>query len=362
MSQAEEGLKLIRSEIDSLDEQIIDLIQKRAGYAKEIGLLKKSANDPIYRPDRERDVYEKVSRKSNGPLPASVIRAIYREMMSGTIALEHPLKIGYLGPEGSFSYEALRFKFGSSIESVPMPTIPDVFRAIESKQIDYGIVPVENSTEGQVSSTLDMFLETEVIIYSELYQKIQFALLGFERDLAQINKVYGIRIGNEQCRNWISANLSHAEIIETSSTAMAAKTVSELKTGAAIASKIAGETYGLEVIKEGIEDFAGNTTRFLVIGNTECPKTSNDKTSIVFSVQNKTGALFSILQKFNEKSLNLLKIESRPLKKNRWEYNFFIDFVGHKDDSNIKTILKSIESECTYFKLLGSYPLVEVNQ
>jgi chorismate mutase/prephenate dehydratase len=362
MSSIEKELKTLRTEIDSLDEQIISLIQKRASVAQEIGRVKKSSNDPIYRPDRERDVYDKVSKKSNGPLPASVMRAIYREMMSGTIALEHPLKIGYLGPEGSFSYEALRAKFGSSIESVPLPTIPDVFRAVESNQLDYGIVPVENSTEGQVSSTLDMFLETELFIYSELYKKIQFSLLGFNTDLSSIHKVYGIRIGNEQCRNWISANLSHAEIIETSSTAMAAKTVAELKQGAAIASKIAGETYGLEVLKEGIEDYSGNTTRFLVIGKTECPKTGNDKTSIVFSLPNKTGALFSILQKFNNQSLNLLKIESRPLKKNRWEYNFFIDFVGHKDEPDIKEILYSIESECIGYRMLGSYPLAETNQ
>jgi chorismate mutase/prephenate dehydratase len=361
MSSTEEELKNIRTQIDSLDEQIIDLIQRRASFAKEIGRVKKNSNDPIYRPDREREVYEKVSKKSNGPLPPSVIRAIYREMMSGTIALEHPLKIGYLGPEGSFSHEALRTKFGSSIDSFPLPTIPDVFRAVESSQLDYGIVPVENSTEGQVSSTLDMFLETEVTIYSELYKKIQFSLLGFNSDLKTIEKVYGIRIGNEQCRNWISANLAHAEVIETSSTAMAAKTVAELKEGAAIASKIAGETYGLEIIREGIEDYSGNTTRFLVIGKTHCPATGNDKTSIVFSLANKSGALFSVLQKFNEHSVNLSKIESRPLKKNRWEYNFFIDFVGHKDEPKIKQILDSIRVECLGYRMLGSYPLTETN-
>ncbi|MCZ8155668.1 MAG: prephenate dehydratase [Leptospira sp.] len=361
MSTTEEQLKKLRTEIDALDEQIISLIQKRAGFAKEIGKTKKSNNDPIYRPDREKDVYEKVSKQSQGPLPPSVIRAIYREIMSGTIALEHPLKVGYLGPIGSFSYEALRSKFGTSIESIPLPTIPDVFRAVSSEQVEYGIVPVENSTEGQVSSTLDMFLESDVIIYSELYKKIQFSLLGFDTDLSNIHKVYGIRIGNEQCRNWIAANLSHAEIIETSSTAMAAKTVAEKKEGAAIASKIAGETYNLNVLKEGIEDFSGNTTRFLVIGKTECPSTTSDKTSIVFSLQNKTGALFSILQKFNDADLNLLKIESRPLKKNRWEYNFFIDFVGHKDDHKIKTILETVRKECIGFRILGSYPFSDLD-
>ncbi|MDZ4727825.1 MAG: prephenate dehydratase [Leptospira sp.] len=362
MSSPEIELNKLRSEIDALDEQIISLIQKRAEFAQQIGHVKKNSNEPIYRPDRERDVYDKVSKKSNGPLPASVIRAIYREMMSGTIALEHPLKVGYLGPEGSFSYEALRNKFGSSIDSIPMPTIPDVFRAVDSGQIEYGIVPVENSTEGQVSSTLDMLLETKVVIYSEFYKKIQFSLLGFDIDLGNIHKLYGIRIANEQCRNWISANLSHAEIIETSSTAMAAKMVAELKEGAAIASKIAADIYGLSILREGIEDFSGNTTRFLVIGKTECPPTGKDKTSLVISLPNKTGSLFSVLQKFNEHSLNLLKIESRPLKKNRWEYNFFIDFVGHKQDLKIKQILDEIKVHCIGFDVLGSYPLADENQ
>ncbi len=356
MSSPEEELQKIRSEIDQLDGQIISLIQKRAEFAQEIGRVKRNAGDPIYRPDRERDVYEKVSSRSQGPLPASVIRAIYREMMSGTIALEHPLRIGFLGPEGSFSHEALRSKFGSSIDSFPQPTIPDVFREVDSEKLDYGVVPVENSTEGQVSSTLDMFLETGVKIYSEHYQRISFSLLGFEKDLKSVKKIYGIRIGNEQCRNWISANLSHAEIIETSSTAMAAKLVAERKDGLAIASKIAGEQYGLELIHEGIEDYSGNTTRFLVIGKTECPRTGLDKTSLVFSLPNKTGALFSVLQKFNEANINLSKIESRPLKRNLWEYHFFIDFLGHKSDPKIASLLKSIEEECTVFKILGSYP------
>ncbi|BDA79542.1 bifunctional chorismate mutase/prephenate dehydratase [Leptospira kobayashii] len=361
MSSTEEDLKKLRIQIDSLDENIIDLIQKRAEFASEIGRIKRNSSDPIYRPDRERDVYEKVSGKSKGPLPASVIRAIYREIMSGTIALEHPLEIGYLGPEGSFSHEALRSKFGTTLTSVGMPTIPDVFRSTASGKIDYGVVPVENSTEGQVSSTLDMLLDSDVTIYSELYQRIRFSLLGFETDLTKIKKIYGIRIGNEQCRNWISANLSHAEIIETSSTAMAAKIVSEKKDGAAIASNIAAEIYGLQVIHDGIEDFSGNTTRFLVIGKTECPKTEKDKTSLVFSVPNRTGALYTILQKFHERSINMSKIESRPLKRNLWEYNFFIDFLGHKDDPKIKELLKETEKECSSFKILGSYPLAEQN-
>jgi chorismate mutase/prephenate dehydratase len=356
MSAHEETLNRLRSEIDTLDGQIIELIQKRADLAKEIGNVKKESGGPIYRPDREKDVYEKVTKLSKGALPASVIRAIYREMMSGTIALEHPIKVGFLGPEGSFSHESLRSKFGSSIEAVPQNTIPDVFRSVESGALDYGVVPVENSTEGQVSSTLDMLLETDVKIYSESYKRISFCALGFEKDFSKVKRIYGIKIGNEQCRNWISANLSHAEIIETSSTAMAAKLVSERRDGIALASKISGEIYGLDVLSEAIEDYAGNTTRFLVIGKTECPKTNEDKTSIVFSIPNKTGSLFNILKTFNEAEVNLTKIESRPLKLNLWEYHFFIDFIGHKEDPKISKLLRDIQVECNRFKFLGSYP------
>ncbi|MDF3822043.1 prephenate dehydratase [Leptospira sp. 96542] len=360
MNEAEKILTQLRSDIDTLDKQIIELVEKRAMFAKEIGRVKKESGGPIYRPDRERDVYEKVTSLTKGPLPASVIRAIYREMMSGTIALEHPLKVGFLGPEGSFSHAALRSKFGSSIEAVPQTSIPDVFRSVEDGKLEYGIVPVENSTEGQVSSTLDMLIDSDIQIYSEMYQKISFSLLGFENHLSDVHKVYGIRIANEQCRNWISANLNHAEIIETSSTAMAAKLVSEKKDGVAIASKIAGEIYGLNSIQDNIEDYSGNTTRFLVIGKTECPMTKEDKTSIVFSIPNETGSLFSVLKIFSENKINLTKIESRPLKKNLWEYHFFVDFIGHKEDAKIKSLLNEVKLACLRFKILGSYPVASV--
>ncbi len=354
---SESDLKTLRDQIDALDKKIISQIQERAEIAHSIGQIKLKAGEPIYRPDRERDVYEKITSISKGPLPASVILAVYREIMSGTIALEHPIVVGFLGPNGSFSHEALRSKFGSAVQSDAHPTIPDVFRSLQSGKIDYGIVPIENSTEGPVGSTLDMFLETDAKIYSELYRKISFSLLGFEKDLSQVKRIYGIRIGNEQCRNWISSHLPNAEIIETSSTAMAATLVSEKKDGVAIASALAAEIYGLEVIKEGIEDISGNTTRFLVIAKSECPPTGKDKTSLVLSVPNKTGTLYSVLQKFYNHGINLTKIESRPLKRNLWEYNFYIDFLGHKTDLEIQKILKEVEELTSSMRVLGSYPI-----
>jgi chorismate mutase/prephenate dehydratase len=357
----EKDISSLRNQIDDLDSKIIDAIQERAKIGKKIGELKLKSGEPIYRPDRERDVYEKVTRKSNGPLPKETMIAIYKEIMSGVISLEKHLRIGYLGPEGSFSHEALRSKFGSSVESHPISSIPDIFRSVESGSLDYGVVPVENSTEGLVSSTLDQFLVSDLRIYSEMYLRIVFHLLGFERDLKKVSKVYGIKIGNEQCRNFIQSNLSHAEIHETSSTAMAAKTVSERKDGVAIAGRIAGEIYQLDRLFENIQDLSVNATRFLVIGKDIAQPTGRDKTSLVFSVPDKPGSLFSVLNVFHRRNVNLTKIESRPSRRNLWEYNFFIDFLGHVQDTNVQEIMAELKPLCTLLKVLGSYPVSERN-
>ncbi len=356
MKDTEEQLEEIRKRIDSLDTQIIHLIQERAKYGVVIGEIKKSSGDPIYRPDRERQVYEKVRNQNPGPLPDSVLIAIYREIMSGTIALEKSLQVGFLGPVGSFSHEAVQKKFGSSVDSHPLPSITDVFTQVESGQLDYGIVPVENSTEGSVGTTLDNLIHYQCSIYSELYLRIQFHLLGFEKDLSKVKKIYGIRIGNEQCRNWIHANLPQAEIIETSSTAMAAKVVSEKKDGVAIASQLAGDLYGLDTIYTNINDVMDNTTRFFVIGKDTCPPTGRDKTSIVFSIPDKPGALVAVLKIFERYNLNLSKLESRPSRRTLWDYNFFTDFTGHIQDPAIQDMFGELKGICLYLKHLGSYP------
>lgn len=356
MKSAEEQLDEIRRKIDEIDKDIIYLIQERAKHGLRIGEIKKSYGEPIYRPDRERQVYEKIKSQNPGPLPDSVLVAIYREIMSGIIALEKSIQVGFLGPAGSFSHEAVQKKFGSIVESHPLPSITDVFTLVESGQLDYGIVPIENSTEGSVGITLDNLIQYNCIIYSELYLGIHFHLLGYERDLSKIKKIYGIRIGNEQCRNWIHANLPNAEIIETSSTAMAAKLVAERKDGVAIASKSAGDLYGLEIIQQNINDYSDNVTRFLVIGKDSCPPTGKDKTSIVFSIPDKPGALVSVLKIFEKYQINLSRLESRPSRRTLWDYNFFTDFGGHIQDPEIKKMFVELEGICHYLKHLGSYP------
>jgi chorismate mutase/prephenate dehydratase len=352
-------LNELRNEIDKLDAEIIAKIQARAEIASKIGEIKRSKGEPIFRPDREKEVYEKIKRLNKGPLPDSSLTSIYREIMSASIAIEKGLEVAYLGPEGSFSHQAVLERFGSSVHASQFSSIPEVFRAVETGKCDYGVVPIENSSEGLVNSTLDLLLISDLQIYSESYVRISLCLLGFEKDLNKIKTLYGIKIANSQCKNWIASNIPWVEIIETSSTAKAAKIVSEKKEGAAIASKMAANIYSLEIIRENIQDLANNTTRFLIIGNSQCLPTGKDKTSIVISLPDKPGALFLALKPFYENEINLTKIESRPTRMNRWQYNFFIDFHGHEKDEKIKSILNELKERVTFLRILGSYPMVE---
>ena len=354
-----EELSNLRKQIDSLDLEIVTKIQERAKIASTIGEIKKAKGEPIYRPDREKEVYEKIKKLNKGPLPDTALTSIYRELMSATIAIEKGLNIAYLGPEGSFSHQAVRARFGMSIQSLQFPSIPEVFKSVETGKCDYGVVPIENSSEGLVNSTLDMLVNSELQIYSEIYIKISLYLLGFDSDLSKITKLYGIKIANSQCKNWVAANLPNCEIIETSSTAKAAQIVAEKKEGAAIASKIAGDIYGLNTIRENIEDLPNNSTRFLIIGRSQCLPTGKDKTSMVFSLSDKPGSLFLTLKPFYEKNINLSKIESRPTRRNSWQYNFFVDFNGHEKDPEINEIISEIRDRATFFRILGSYPAGE---
>ncbi|MCB1191628.1 MAG: prephenate dehydratase [Leptospiraceae bacterium] len=354
-------LENLRKIIDQLDTEIVEKIQERARIAKKIGEFKKENKSPIYRPDREKEVYEKIKSLNKGIISNYTLEAIYREIMSASFSVERGLKIAYLGPQGSFSHQAVRGKFGSSVETESYISISDVFSAVEKEYCDYGVVPVENSSEGLVNSTLDRFLTTELSlkIYSEIYMRVSLNLLGFETDISKVKKIYGIKIANSQCKNWINANLKHCEIIETSSTAQAAKIVSEQKEGVAIASQIAAEIYRLDVLYESIEDLSDNSTRFLIIGKSQSPPSGRDKTSIAFSLHDKPGVLYHILKEFNDNNINLTKIESRPTRVKVWDYNFFIDFYGHEKDPHVKIVLENLKEKTTYLRILGSYPVAE---
>ncbi len=350
-------LEKLRRKIDLLDRKIIQLLNSRAQLSNRIGRLKAKANKSAYSPDRERIVYEKIAAQNEGPLSRESLQAIYREIMSGCLALEKPLRISYMGPPASFSNIAALKKFGSSVRYLPVNTINDVFAEVEHGRADYGVVPIENSIEGAINYTLDMFMESDLKICSEISIEISHNLLAKCR-MDKIKRLYSNPSVIGQCRMWLEANLPRVEVIEVTSTTKAAEMAVKEKGAAAIGSSLAAECYGLNMLARSIEDSPHNMTRFLVIGKVENRPTGKDKTSVMFAVKDRVGALHDMLVPFKKNRINLTKIESRPSKKRAWEYRFFVDMIGHQEDAGIKKALKQLGGVCTNLKILGSYPLV----
>lgn len=349
-------LKKLRNKIDSIDSSVIRLLNKRAIISQSIGSVKRAGDLDIYAPDRESQVYDKVVGENKGPLGDETLRAIYREIMSGTLALEGPLKVAYLGPEATFTHQASLRKFGSSVEYVNCNTITDVFREVDNGRATYGVVPIENSIEGAVNHTLDMFVNFDLKICSEIYLEISHNLLG-SCPIKKIKSVYSNPQVFGQCRNWIEKNLPLVELVDVTSTTRAAEIVSGKKNTAAICSLLAADVYRLKVLAKTIEDSAHNVTRFLVISRKLYPKpTRNDKTSIVFSIKDRVGALHDMLVPFKKSSVNLTKIESRPSKQRAWDYYFFMDMEGHMENEKVSKAISGLRKVCTYLKILGSYP------
>jgi len=301
-------------------------------------------------------VYERVAAQNRGPLSGEALQAVYREIMSGCLALEKPLRISYMGPPASFSNIAALKKFGSSVRYLPVNTINDVFAEVEHGRADYGVVPIENSIEGAINYTLDMFMESDLKICSEISIEISHNLLA-KCGMDRIKRVYSNPSVVGQCRMWLEANLPQVEIIEVTSTTKAAGMAVKEKGAAAIGSSLAAECYGLNMLARSIEDNPHNMTRFLVIGKVEGRPTGKDKTSIMFAVKDKVGALHDMLVPFKKNKINLTKIESRPSKKRAWEYRFFVDMMGHHNDKNVIKAIDQLREVCTSLKVLGSYPL-----
>ena len=345
-----------RKKINEIDKKIIALLNGRAGVAKYIGKLKKDAGVSIYSPEREVEIYENIIKENKGPLSNKALFAIYREIMSGSLGLEKKLKIAYLGPEATFTHQAGIKKFGSNVEYYACPTITDVFRDVEAGRSDYGVVPVENSTEGMISHTLDMFINSDLKICSEIMLEISHNLLG-KCNIKSVKKIYSKQEVFGQCRLWLEINMRGIALAEVSSTSKAAEIASQEKNSAAIASMLAAKKYRLNVIAKDIEDNPNNVTRFLVIGEAIPRPTKKDKTSIMFSVKDKVGALHDILVPFKKYRINLTKIESRPSKRKTWEYYFFVDMTGHCENQNVKKALNELEKHCSFLKILGSYPI-----
>lgn len=357
----EKELSELRGKIDSLDSEIIARMNERLEIAVRIGKLKSDGKLPVFHPEREKQVLEHIlDLNRDRVLPDSALISIYTELMSASRALQRPLKIAYLGPKATYTHMALQKHFGSSVEAIPVESISDTFNAVESGAAEYGVVPVENSTEGVVTHTLDQFIDSNLIIVSEIYMNISHCLLSTCTDITKIKKVYSHPQSFAQCRRWLQNNLGDAEQNETSSNSKAASIVVWDKFSAAIASNVAASVYDLAILARNIEDNPENITRFLVIGKTLCRETGKDKTSLVCSVKDKPGALHDLLAAFSGRGINMTKIESRPTRRKAWEYNFYIDLSGHVDSPQIREALTELEETTQFIKVLGSYPVGRV--
>jgi len=349
-------LKKLRHQVDSLDLEILRLLNQRAKMVKKIGEIKSLRNEQFYAPEREKEILSRMIKSNQGPLPTEAVKEIFSEILHACRNLEKKLKIAYLGPEATFTHLAAIKNFGKSAEYISTKSIADVFAEVEKGRADYGVVPIENSTEGVVNHTLDMFIESDLKICAETLLEILHCLLSQSDDLQKIKRIYSHPQAFAQCRNWLEDHLPNAELVETASTAEAAQRVKKERTAAAIASDLASELYGLKIVASRIEDRSDNFTRFLVISRDFPPSSGVDKTSILFSIKDRVGALHDMLVPFKKHNINLTKIESRPTKKKAWEYIFFVDFVGHLTEENVQKALSELEEQCLYLKILGSYP------
>jgi chorismate mutase / prephenate dehydratase len=347
-----------RQAIDKLDLQLLKLLNERTRHVLAIGEIKRKAGEEIYAPHRELAVLKRLRRLNQGPISSESLHAIYREIMSSALSLEKSMQIAYLGPEATFTHQAAIRRFGSSLRYSPQKTIADVFTEVSKNRAEYGVVPVENSTEGVVTHTLDMFVDSDLKIVAQLVLPVQHCLLS-NSPRKQIQKLFTHPQSLGQCRGWIQNNLPRVEIIETSSNARSAELAVKEKNTAAVAGLLAAEKYGLGVLEYDIQDNAANATRFLVLGRKCSPPTGHDRTSLMVSVAHKVGALYSALAAFRRNRINMTKIESRPSKRKAWEYFFFIDITGHIEETKVQNALKRLAEHCNFVKVLGSFPNTE---
>ena len=350
-----DSLETLRRQIDEFDAQIVDLLNARARVVVQIGRLKQQNNSPIYAPDREKMVLDKVRGLNHGPLPDRCLEAVYRELMSGSFALEKPLRIGFLGPEGTFSHQASVQKFGSSVDYVPLADIPSVFDEVVRGHIDYGLVPVENSIGGGIVDTLDAFLQSSAKICAEVKITVHHYLLA-RAPWDEITTIHSKPEIFSQCRKWLAATAKDRDVQPAASSAKAAEMAAQQPGVAAIGTRLAGQLHGLRVLFENIEDDPDNETRFFVIGREVARRSGDDKTAIMFTTAHKPGALAEVLDVFKENGINLTDIEKRPSKKVNWEYYFFIDAQGHQDDAAMRKAIAEARQHCLQLTVLGSYP------
>ncbi len=351
-------LSELRKKIDSIDQQLLELMNSRATIAMEVAKTKTAAGETgsFYRPDREARVLRRIQELNQGPLNDETTVRFFRELMSACLALEKPLQVAFLGPEGTFTQQAAFKHFGHAIQAAPAISIDEIFTAVENGSCQFGVVPVENSTEGVISNTLDRFVLSPLQICGEVAIRIHHNLMGKVTDLSEIKVVYSHQQSFAQCRKWLDKYLPNVSRKSVSSNAEAAKMAAKEPGAVAIAGEVAADLYQLDILNQHIEDELDNTTRFLIIGTQVAESTGNDKTSILISTGNQPGALHKILQPFAEFGISLTRIESRPSKQGIWEYVFFIDVVGHQHDQQLTEAITVLKSNVKMLKILGSYP------
>jgi chorismate mutase/prephenate dehydratase len=352
-------LQELRDSIKQADREIVRLLNRRAKMSVEIGRIKAELGREVYDPSQESKIYENLIEENEGDLSVKSLRAIFREIISASRILQSPVTVAYFGPEASFTHLAAQSYFGASSQFFPQPNISSVFAEVEKGRVKWGVAPVENSLEGSVNLTLDKLIATPLKIRAEIFLRISHCLVSPQSRIDDIETVYSHPQALAQCQGWLRTKLPRAALIEVENTAAAAQRVVKEKKGAAIGSKAAAATYGLDILSEGIEDNPSNTTRFLVIGEGEGKGTGNDKTSLLFATPHTPGALFSALQPFADRQINMMKIESYPVKDRLWEYLFFVDVAGHAQDEEIKQCIDDLRRKTTFLKILGSYPRSE---
>ncbi|MBI5331473.1 MAG: prephenate dehydratase [Betaproteobacteria bacterium] len=343
----------LRTQIDAIDDQVLQLVNERARLAQSIGHLK---NGIVYKPEREAQVVRRMQEGNPGPLEAESVSVLFKEIMSACRALEQPLTIAWLGPRGTFSEAAAVKQFGHAAQGLPCASIDEVFDAVAHGQAHYGVVPVENSTEGAISRTLDLMLDTALFVCGEVMLRVRQHLMRKTGDLKGVECVYSHAQSLGQCHNWLARNLPGVKIVPVSSNAEAARLAAENPDAAAIAGELAAERYGLNIVAREIEDEPNNTTRFLVLGREEVAPSGRDKTSLAISTHNRPGALLDLLGPFARGGVSLTKLESRPARNGQWDYVFYLDVDRHRNDSALQAVLDEIRPHCTFIKVLGAYP------
>ncbi len=355
---SEKKLSEVRKRIDDVDKKLIRLISERAKLATDIADIKNSGKGPVkyYRPEREAQILRQVIKSNTGPMSDKTMAGLFRELISACLALEKQLHVAYLGPEGTFTHSAAMKHFGHAVECIPLLSIDQVFHDVQSGNCDYGVVPVENSIEGVVNHTLDMLMDSDLKINGEVELRINQFLMSRTKVKKNIERIYSHQQSFAQCRKWLESNMPGVEQIPVNSNAEAARLASKNNNSAAIAGKTNAVIYKLKIIAQNIEDEADNSTRFLIISPDEVPKSGNDKTSLLFSMPSKPGALLNMLKCFADNKVNMTKIESRPSRKGLWEYIFFVDVDGHIENAKVSRSIMQLQAEASMVKVLGSYP------